>query len=378
MKNTADVIVIGSGIVGNSAAWYLKKKGMDVLVLEASESIGHEGSSRCGGGVRQSGRDERELPYAIYGIKHIWPTLSEELGVDIEYVQKGNIRLALNEEHMKILEGLTAKAKRQGLDVEMITAQDVKELNPYLTDEVVGASWCPSDGHANPLKATLAFYIRARQMGAHFITGEKVVALKKIRGKLRQVITAAGNIYEAEQVIVAAGYQSRDIVKTVGINLPMMPMFGAEIVTESQPHMFDQMLGVASAEMYGHQTDHGSFVFGCIAGLEEATEVNLADQRIRAVDVSAQCRGVLKYVPMLKNAKIVRSWGGWMDMTPDFVPIMGLVEEVPGLILATGMCGHGFGTGPAVGLMLSQMAAGEELICDISSLHYDRFKANFV
>ena len=89
MKTTAEVIIVGGGVVGNAAAYYLAKRGVEVIVLEGSDSIGHGGSSRNGGGVRQSGRDVRELPYAIYGIKNMWPTLSEELGVDVEYVRKG-------------------------------------------------------------------------------------------------------------------------------------------------------------------------------------------------------------------------------------------------------------------------------------------------
>ena len=92
MSNVADVVIIGGGVNGCAAAYYLAKSGVkNVAVLEASKSIGHGGSSRNGGGVRQSGRDVRELPYAMYGIQNMWPTLSEELGVDTEYTQKGNL-----------------------------------------------------------------------------------------------------------------------------------------------------------------------------------------------------------------------------------------------------------------------------------------------
>ena len=104
MNKTAEVVIIGGGVNGCAAAYYLAKKGVkDVVVLEATNSIGHGGSSRNGGGVRQSGRDVRELPYAMYGIKNMWPTLSEELGVDTEYTQKGNLRMGKTEEHLKKL-----------------------------------------------------------------------------------------------------------------------------------------------------------------------------------------------------------------------------------------------------------------------------------
>ncbi len=373
MRTNAEVIIVGAGVVGNAAAYYLAKQGVSVIVLEASDSIGHGGSSRNGGGVRQSGRDVRELPYAIYGIKNIWPNLSEELGMDIEYVQKGNLRVGLNEEHIKILEKLTDNAQTLGLDVNMVSGEEVREICPYLSEKIVGASWCPTDGHANPMKTTLAFYKRGRDMGVTYITGAKVVQIRKIRGKARQVIVEDGTVFEGEHIILCAGYETREIANTVGIDIPMVPYFGSAIVTEMQPKMFDIMLGVANAEIYGHQCAHGSFVFGSGTGLEPTVKADTSNLKLMSLDASANCRGIMKYVPKLKNAKIVRSWGGWMDITHDHVPVISPVEEVPGLILACGMSGHGFGTAPAVGLMLSQMVLSQELICDISSLRYDRF-----
>lgn len=376
MKTTAEVIIVGGGVVGNAAAYYLAKRGVEVIVLEGSDSIGHGGSSRNGGGVRQSGRDVRELPYAIYGIKNIWPTLSEELGVDVEYVRKGNLRLGLNEDHIKILEGLTANAQGLGLDVTMVSAEEVKDICPHLSDQVVGASWCPTDGHANPMKTTLAYFKRARELGVTFISGAKVTAIKKIRGKARQVVVEDGTIFEGEHIILAAGYESRFVADSVGINIPMYPYFGSAIVTEAQPKMFDIMLGVATAEIYGHQCAHGSFVFGSGTGLEPTKKPDMDDLKLMSLEGSANCRGIMKYVPKLKDAKIVRTWGGWMDMTPDGVPVISPVEEVPGLIIACGMCGHGFGTAPAIGYMLSQMVVGEKTVCDLMPLRYDRFKSS--
>lgn len=376
MKTTAEVIIVGGGVVGNAAAYYLAKRGVEVIVLEGSDSIGHGGSSRNGGGVRQSGRDVRELPYAIYGIKNMWPTLSEELGVDVEYVRKGNLRLGLNEDHIKILEGLTANAQGLGLDVTMVSAEEVKDICPHLSDQVVGASWCPTDGHANPMKTTLAYFKRARELGVTFISGAKATAIKKIRGKARQVVVEDGTIFEGEHIILAAGYESRFVADSVGINIPMYPYFGSAIVTEAQPKMFDIMLGVATAEIYGHQCAHGSFVFGSGTGLEPTKKPDMDDLKLMSLEGSANCRGIMKYVPKLKDAKIVRTWGGWMDMTPDGVPVISPVEEVPGLIIACGMCGHGFGTAPAVGYMLSQTVVGEKTVCDLTPLRYDRFKSS--
>lgn len=372
MENSADVIVIGGGIIGCSIAYYLEKKGKNVLVLEESDHIGNGGSSRNGGGVRQSGRDPRELPLVMYGIKNLWPTLSEELEVDCEYHQDGNLRLGKTEEHRKILEGLCERAQAVGLDVNMIEADEVKRINPYLSEEVLCASWCPTDGHANPLTTTLGFYKSARKLGARFITGEKVTELRKVKGKLRKVITE-NNVYEADTIVVAAGYDSRAILGTVGIDLPMTKAMIECLVTEAEPHMFDQMLGTAEADFYGHQSKHGSFVFGGTSGFEGVYKDN-GTPICNSLTASCECRGIMKYFPALEDAKIVRTWAGWVDHTKDGVPVLGLVPEVPGLVIAAGFCGHGFGIAPAVGHELAELIVEGKTNVDLTELRYDRFK----
>ncbi len=374
-KMTADVIIIGGGVNGCAAAYYLAKKGVrDVIVLEADKSIGHGGSSRNGGGVRQSGRDMRELPYAMYAVNNMWPFLSEELGIDVEYYQKGNLRLGKTEAHIQKLEDLASRSRELGLDMNVVDAQTVKEICPYLSEEVIGASWCPTDGHANPMITTLAYYIRALEKGVRFFTDARVVKLEKYKGRLRRVIMESGEVFEAETVIIAAGYASRYLARTVGVDVPLYTYFEEALVTEMQPHMFDIMLGTADGDFYGHQSQHGSFVFGCDSGLEDGIDMPLDELKTSSVTAPAGCRAIMGYIPLLADAKIVRTWGGWIDMCHDGVPVISRVEEVPGMILACGFTGHGFGTAPAVGLMLAQMTVGEKTAVDISALAYDRFR----
>ena len=373
MTQTAEVIIIGSGVIGNATAYYLACKGRKVIVLEGSDNIGNGGSSRNGGGVRQSGRDPRELEMVMWGIQNLWPHLHEELDADVEYVQKGNLRLGKTTAHMQILQKLTDSAVKCGLDVRMIDAQEVRRINPYLSEEVIGASWCPTDGHANPMKTTLAYYRKARALGVRFITGEKVVRLEKNHGKLRKVVTAK-NIYEAEKVLVAAGYESREIIRTVGIDVPMIKQRMQCLVTEAEPKMFEQMLGTAEADFYGHQSSHGSFVFGGSSG-QEGYESDKDRLIASSISVPCICRGILKYFPGLAETKIVRAWTGWIDPCVDGIPVMSNVEEAEGLYLATGFSGHGFGIAPAAGYHLSQMICEEEPVVDMRAFRYDRFKA---
>lgn len=373
MANTADTIIIGGGVIGCAAAYYLAKRGASVIVLEKSDNIGDGGSSRNGGGVRQSGRDKRELPLAMYAIAHMWPNLSEELGMDVEYVKKGNLRLGKTEKHLQILSGLAEVGRSCGLDMRMLDGKEVREINPYLSDEVIGASWCPTDGHANPMLTTLAFYRRARQLGARFVTGEDVREIRKRKGRARQVVTQDG-VFEGEHIILAAGLGSRRIAGTVGVDIPMTRKLLEALVTEAEPTMFPQMLGTAEADFYGHQTKHGSFVFGGSSGLEASNKDN-GTPVTSSITAPCICRGIMKYIPKLADAKIVRTWAGWMDACIDGVPVISFIPEVPGLVVACAFTGHGFGISPVVGKLLSEMVLDGAPSMDLSALRYDRFHA---
>lgn len=373
MSNCAEVIIIGGGVIGCATAYYLAKEGTSVIVLEGSDHIGNGGSSRNGGGVRQSGRDPRELPLAMYGIRTLWPHLSEELETDCEYHQDGNLRLGKTEKHREILEGLADRARACGLDVRMIDGDEVRRINPHLSHEVTVASWCPTDGHANPLTTTLGFYKMARRLGARFITGEPVTELRTVKGKIRKVITP-NNVYEGEQVLMAAGLHSREILGTVGIDVPMDGSLLEALVTEAEAPMFDQMLGTADADFYGHQTKHGSFVFGGSSGLEPFYKDN-GTPVTSSRTAPCICRGIMKYFPELADAKIVRTWAGWSDRSADGVPVLGAVDEIPGLYAACAFTGHGFGISPAVGDQLAKLIRTGSTDVDLSPLRYDRFHA---
>lgn len=371
-KRTADVIIIGGGIMGCATAYRLAKRGVDVLVLEKKE-IGNGGSCRNAGGVRQSARDPKELPLAMYAVKNIWPTLGEELGVNVEYHQGGNLRLGLTESDIKVLENHTAKSTKLGLDVKMISGDEAREICPYMSKDVIAASWCATDGHANPLTTTLGFYRKALELGVTFITGVHVNEIVKVKGRARKVITD-DSVYEADNILLCAGYESRRIANTVGIDAPVERQFNEVLVTEAQPKMFDVMIGVAGGEFYGHQSEHGSFVLGGNSGLQAFTSNNdnFVTNSLTAPSIS---RGIIKYFPVLKNCKVVRTWSGWYDQCIDVLPIIDNVKEVPGLTLGFGFSGHGFGISPAVSIALSELILdGESKTIDISQLKYDRFK----
>lgn len=374
MNNTADVIIIGSGIVGGSAAYYMAKKGLKVLVLE-KDMIGHGASSRNGAGVRISGRVDSEFGIARVAIREIWPTLSEELEVDTEYEKPGSFLMAVKEEQMAALHRSCERALKQEIEAEVIDGDELRRRCPYISEKVVGAVWYPEDGFANPMKTTLGYYKQGRKLGVRYVTGEEAVEIRKCRGRARQVVTAAGNIYEADKIIVAAGFESRALMKTVGIHLPFLERIDECLITEPQPPMFRYRLSSADGNFYGHQTQHGSFIFGGNTNMERYEDTYAGQPRNTASSVSDKARNAALFVPALRGAKIVRYWAGWLDSTIDRLPVIQEIPEVPGLISACGFSGHGFALGPGMGRLLTEMVTGEPLCADISAFQYDRFHA---
>lgn len=371
--NCADVIIVGGGVVGNAAAYYLAKKGRSVIVLE-KEIIGDGGSSRNGGGVRQSARDKKEMPFAMYGVKHIWPTLSEELGVDTEYNQAGNIKFAKTQKHLDYYRSVIDANRACGLEIEMLDAKQTKEICPCVADDVIGSCFCKTDGHANPLTTTLGFYKRGRELSVRHITGEKVTQIMTDKGKVTGVKTADGTTYFSEKVIVAAGYETRELVNPLGIDIPMKHKLIECMIIEMQPKMPQMMFTLPEEHTwgYGHQTKHGSFVFGGSGLLDNFLRPE-EERCNQMTTIPRVARWLCEYVPMLSDAKVIRSWSGWEDVSADDCAVVSPIDEVPGLIVGCGFSGHGFGISPAVGLTLSEMACDMETTIQSKQLRYDRF-----
>ncbi len=374
----ADMIVIGSGIVGSSTAYYAAQKGMKVIVLDKDGVIGNGASSRCGGGVRVSGRLEPEIPLAKYAVDEIWPTLGEELGIDIEYHKAGNMRFAFTEEDLPKLTAIKNMNAGYGVNIELMTAKEAKEMCPYVGDTVTGAAWCDIDGCANPLKTTLGMYRAARRLGVQYITGDAAILIQVARGKARRVITERGNVYEAEHIVLANGYGARELANTVGVDFPFRQKLIEIFVTEPTKPMFRFMVGAVGAAggAYGHQTEHGSFVWGGDSGYEHHP-IFEEDAKCIQQTAPAISRGTMAFFPALAELKVIRTWAGWIDLCYDLYPVIGPVAELPGLMVAAGYSAHGFCLGPVTGKILAEVAAGQTPCVDWKPLAYDRFKSIF-
>ena len=368
MIEKADAVIIGGGVMGCAIAYNLAKEGLKPVVIEKSD-IGGEASGSNGGGVRQSARHLKEMPLAIESIQ-LYGQLHEELGMDVEYVREGNLRLCTNDEELETMQKAVENQKAVGLELKMLDRKEVLEINPFVGEKVVGASFCPTDGHVNPFLVTYGYHNKAKSLGAQFFTQETVMDIGLQKGKIDRVVTDKQTI-ETNLIVDAAGVAGREIAKMVGLDFPMRPVFSEALITEPYPIMFKQMVGHAKGLFYGRQTAHGSFFWGGFVGTEQFIHREGKPQ-FHFIG-PAICRMVADFFPILKGINVIRMWSGLIAMMSDGLPVLGLTEEVPGLVFATGFSGHGFGLAPIIGRLISQLIMDCRTSLPISDFCYSRF-----
>ena len=411
-----DVIVIGGGIVGCSAAYYAAKNGMRVLLVER-DAPGSAQSGRNLGFIRQQNRDFRELPLMI-GALSIWEEIEAELGCRVGWQQGGNLSLAFSEADLISRRAWQKRAVEEfGLDTRMLSAAQTHALVPQLATGrgVIGAMYTQSDGKAEPARATRAFFDAALAAGAAFAFGEPVTRIETSAGKISGV-RIRDRHYRAGTVITAAGAGSAALLRKAGLDLPQEFIRATVARTAARPE--PRIPACISGLHTGMRQDvNGAYVIS-VAGGEydlrldswrhmrwyEATRKSNPDAA--RIDYLAPIKRLLpsrmpvpvadfpssrdnpspeffrveqaraefsQLFPALADLEIETFWAGIIDTMPDVIPVLGSVEGISGLLVATGFSGHGFGPGPMAGKVVSELAAGRRSPVDISSLSPTRF-----
>ena len=368
MPIKADAVIIGGGVMGCAIAYNLAKEGLKPVVIEKSD-IGGEASGSNGGGVRQSARNLKEMPLAMESIQ-LYGRLHEELGMDVEYVRQGNLRLCTSDEELDTMQKAVENQKAVGLELEMLDRKQVLEINPHVGEKVIGASFCPTDGHVNPFLVTYAFYKNAKRLGSRFHTHEEAGEIRLQKGKVTAVVTDK-NIFETDLVVDAAGVAGRKVANMVGLDFPMRPVYSEALITEPYPPLFKQMIGHAKGLFYGRQTVHGPFFWGGFVGTEQF--IHREGKPLFHFIGPAISNMVIDFFPVLKQVNVIRMWSGLIAQMSDAIPVLGFVQEVPGFIFATGFSGHGFGLAPVIGRLISELIMDCSTSIPISDFCYGRF-----
>ena len=368
-----DIAIIGGGITGAAAAYWLARQGRRVVLLEARQ-IAAMGSGWSLGGVRQSGRDPAELPLARAAVA-MWPSLADTLGGDTEYRQQGNLRCARTPAEVETIRQLVESQRALGLELTFLPdAAAVRRLAPEIGAEVIAASLCSTDGHANPALTTLAFADAARRHGAEVREGVHVREVVVRSNRVAGIETSAGFI-AARTVIVAAGLHSAPLLAPLDLTLPLTARIVNVLQTEAVAPCFAQVFGTATANCAGRQQVDGRFrlTTGIVAwdgNLETWTEASMAPPPTRQAEMRERIAVIL---PRIARLPVARAWGGLIDMTPDGLPVIDATPSVPGLVVAAGFCGHGFGIGPVTGRLVADLVSGATPRLDISAFRLDRF-----
>lgn len=368
MSETAQVVIIGGGVMGCSIAYSLAKEGLKPVVIERSD-IGGEASGSNGGGVRQSARNLKEMPLAMESVR-MYGELHEELGMDVEYVRQGNLRLCTTEEEFDTLAKSVENQKAVGLELEMLDRKQVLEINPHIGEIVIGASYCPTDGHVNPFLVTYGFFKRAKEKGAAFYTGETVKDIRLQKGRVTAVVTDKRVLF-TDTVINAAGVAGRNIANLVGLDIPMRPVFSEALITEPYPPLFPQMFGHARGLFYGRQTVHGPFFWGGFVGTEQY--IHRDGKPLFSYIGPSISKSVIEYFPVLKDLHVLRMWSGLIAAMSDGLPVLGLTDEVPGFVFCTGFSGHGFGLAPLIGRLMSELIMDCSVSMPLHDFCFSRF-----
>lgn len=368
MLTSATVVVIGGGIIGSAAALFLSRAGEDVVVLERGHGP-EQASVRNAGGVRAQCRNRTERLLAMASIE-LWRGFARETGIDFEYRQGGNLRLAADEPALRALAHESIDEAADGLTTQVWDRADLRRRAPQVSDRFAGAKYCPTDGHANPIRATWLILAAAKRAGARYLTGTEATHIDVDGGAVRGVRARRGGdeVRIAAPVVVhAAGPWTPALATPLGVTLPVTPARNAMLVSQRVPPLLDEFVSSHELQVYLRQAPAGHIHVGGVFAVEDTF-----DQRVSQAELTHLARAV-EILPALRRLTILRSWAGTLDLTPDHLPLLGFTTAAGGYLVAAGFSGHGFCLAPAVGRTISELVRGTATSVDVTALRPDRF-----
>lgn len=342
----SDLVIIGGGIVGLFSAYFATELGFDNIVLIEKNYLGSGSTFRCATGIRASFTTEEHIVLLRESID-LWKRLSSELG--FFYAQSGYIWLFRKEEQLKAFKDFSKLHNKYGVPTRIVSTDEIKEMVPMINEKgIIGGLFDPIAGKASPFEAVYALTRELRKRGVKILTGVKATKILEENNRVKGVETSDG-IYESEKVLIAAGYGSREIANTVGVELPLENVPHHALVTEKFKETFKPLLIDWTYSAYIVQVHAGNFLMGM--DVEEEPDKPLYQR----VDFIPKMAGAaIRLFPWMKNVNVLRYWSGYYVMSPDRHPIIGPIDEVEGLYVAAGFSGHGFMMAPITGEVMAE------------------------
>jgi sarcosine oxidase, subunit beta len=371
---TAEVVIIGGGIVGSSIAYHLTAAGCkDVLVIERESAQGKGSTGKSMGGVRAQFSTTASIQMSLYSIP-FYASFEERLGHPSGYRPQGYLFCATNAKHMTYLRTNYEKQVALGLkDVRLITAEEIRTMFPQLrSGDIVGGSFCSSDGFVDPYSAMIGFMTWAADHGAQLWKSTEVTAIRCDARGVSTVETTRGSV-ASRNVVNCAGPWAAAVAKMVEVDLPVEPLRRMLVPTEpfdQFPHSAPMIIDMSTGF---HFRPEGLGFLMAWNDSEETTgfKTDFDPAFVEKILIHAADR-----VPVFENVAVnpKRAWAGLYEMTPDHHPILGPVPEVPGFYLANGFSGHGVMHAPATGKILANLILmGKTDLVDASLLGLSRF-----
>ncbi len=385
LADTAEVLVIGAGIVGACCAYALSCRGIPVTVVDRGPVAGGTTGAGEGNLLISDKQPGPELELGRYSLR-LWGGLPDRLSaeldrsVELELVAKGGLLVARSEPVATALEALVADHRAAGVTVEGADPARTAELEPALTKQLVSAAYYPDDLQVQPGLATAAILAAARRRGARVVVGADVTAIRRA-GTALTVQTAAGRI-SAAAVVVAAGPWSTQVAGMIGARLPVQPRRGLVLVTAPMPPLINHKVYDASYLDAVASDDPGLQAAAVVESTPSGTVLigstrarSGFDRSIPVPALAVLARNAVRLFPALAGVPAIRAYGGFRPYTPDHLPIIGRDPDQPALWYATGHEGAGIGLAPATGELLADLYTGQNPQVDPAPFRPDRVGA---
>jgi sarcosine oxidase subunit beta len=371
IPNTADIVIIGGGVMGASAAYHLAQRGMrNILLLEKEEFFGAGATGRCAGGVRYQFSTEINIKLSLESLPML-ERFREEIGQEINYQQCGYLLIATDEKDAATFQRNVELQNRLGVQTELLSGEDIRAWLPMMRfEDAILGTFHQKDGLVDPNSVVAGYMNAAQKMAVRAFTGTGVTGIRVSHGNVEAVETTQGTV-QTRMILNAAGPWSGEIGRMAGVEIPIVPIRRQMFTTNDLPeipHDFPFVIDFGQA-LYFHRAGDGLLI-----GMSNPNQSPGFDQSVDEEFEYINLEAAMERMPLLEYSSRASHWAGLYEVTPDAHPIFGGCE-LNGFTICTGFSGHGFMHGPIAGKLMSEyIVDGKFSTQDVSMLDLARFK----